>query len=146
MHELDNVINKFHNTACSFDENNFHPNMIFKSGPKFRTGPMNLFNSCLTNKVWPWTESRVLFIGKPSKPDYTDPSAYRPICMSSHVGNVFEWKLNSRLEILLMNNPLIDHKQDGFSPKKVSTTHTLLSDEKRKKLVKMRRLKTFEGD
>ena len=24
MHELDNVINKLHNTACSFDENNFH--------------------------------------------------------------------------------------------------------------------------
>ena len=37
LHEIDNVFNKLHNTAFSFDENNFHPKMIVKSGPKFRT-------------------------------------------------------------------------------------------------------------
>ena len=47
MHELDNVINKLHNTACSSDENKFHPKMIVKSGPKFRTCLVNLFKSCL---------------------------------------------------------------------------------------------------
>ena len=35
MHDLDNVINKLHNTAFSSDENKFHPKMIVKSGPKF---------------------------------------------------------------------------------------------------------------
>ena len=72
-HELDNVVNKLHNTASSSDENNFHPKMIVKSGPKFRTCLVNLFKSCLTNRVWPWTESRVLFNNKPCKPDYTVP-------------------------------------------------------------------------
>ena len=63
LHELENVINILHNTT-SFDENNFHPKMIVSSGPNFRTFLVNLFNSCLTNSQWPWTETRVLFIKK----------------------------------------------------------------------------------
>ena len=55
LHELENVINKLHNTT-SFDENNFHPKMIVSSGPNFRTCLVNLFNSCLINSQWPWTE------------------------------------------------------------------------------------------
>ena len=124
MHEVDNVINKLHNTACLFDENLFHPKMIVKSGPKFRTCLVNLFNSCLTNSVWPWTESPVLFIKKPSNPDYFDSSAFRPIRMSSHVGKVFERILNNRLKIFLMNNNLIDHEHEGCLPK-TSTTRSL---------------------
>ena len=49
--------------------------MIVSSGPNFRTCLVNLFNSSLTNSQWQWTESRVRFIEKQSKPDYTDPSA-----------------------------------------------------------------------
>ena len=124
MHELDSVINKLHYTACSFDKNNFNPKMIVKSGSKFCTCLVNLFNSCLTNSVWPWTESHVLFIKKPSKPDYTNPSAYRLICMSSHVGKVFERIQSNRLKIFLMNNNLIDHQQGGFLPQN-STTRSL---------------------
>ena len=60
LHELANVITKLHNTACSFDKNNFQPNMIVKSCPIFRTCLVNLFNACLTNSQWPWTDSRVL--------------------------------------------------------------------------------------
>ena len=124
MHELDNVIRKLHNTACSSDENKFHPKMIVKSGPKFRTGLVNLFKSRLTNSVWPWTESGVLFNKKPCKPDYTDLSACRRICMSSHVGKVFERILNNRLKIFLKNNNLIYHEQEVFLPEK-STTRSL---------------------
>ena len=98
--------------------------MIVSSGPNFRTCLVNLFNSCLINSQWPWTESRVLFIKKPSKPDYTDPSAYRPLCMSSHIGKVFERILNNRIKTFLMNNNLIDHEQEGFFPKK-STKRSL---------------------
>ena len=76
------------------------------------------------NSVWPWTEPGVLFNKKPCKPDYTDPSAYRPICMSSHVGIVFEIISNNRLKIILKNNNLIDHEQECFLPEK-STTRSL---------------------
>ena len=51
MHELDNIITKLHNTACSFDENNFHSKMIVQSGPKVCTCLVNLFNSCLKNSL-----------------------------------------------------------------------------------------------
>ena len=37
MHELDNVSNKLHNTACPSDENKFHPKLMVKSGPKFNS-------------------------------------------------------------------------------------------------------------
>ena len=51
LHELENVLNKHHNTI-SFDANNFHPKMIVSSGPNFRTCLVNLFSSCLTNSQW----------------------------------------------------------------------------------------------
>ena len=109
--------------TCSFDWNNFHPKMIVKSGPKIRTCLVNLLTSCLINSMCPWTESRVLFIRKPSKPDYTDPSAYRPICKSSHVGKVIERILNNRLKIFLMNSNLVDHERQGFLPEKALHVH-----------------------
>ena len=65
-----------------------------------------------------------LWYNEDVKPDYTDPSVYRPLCMSSHTGKVFERILNNRLKTLLMNNNLIDHKQKGFLPDK-STTFTV---------------------
>ena len=120
MHELDKVINKLHNTACS-DENNFYNEMVVIFGTKIRTCLVIFFKSYPTNSVWLWTESRVLFIKKPSKPDNTDISAYRSICMSSHVGKVFERILNNRLKSFLMNNNLIDHGEGNFLPKNSTT-------------------------
>ena len=66
------------------------------------------------------------FIKKPSKPDYTDPSAYGSICKSSHVGQVFERILNNRLKIFLMNNNLMDYEQESFLPKKSTTCSLFL--------------------
>ena len=51
MHELDNVINNLHNTACSSGENKFNPKMFVKSGLKFRICLVSLFSSCLTKSV-----------------------------------------------------------------------------------------------
>ena len=122
LHELENVIDKLHHNT-SFDENNFHPKMIVRSVPNFCICLVNLFSSCLTNSQWSWTESRVLFIKKPSKPDYTNPSAYRPLCMSSHIGKMFERILNNRSKTFLMNTNLFDHEQEGFLPKRVLHVH-----------------------
>ena len=84
--------------------------MIVNSGANFRTYLVNLFSFCLTRSQWLWTESRVLSIEKPLKIDYTDPFAYRPLCMTSHIGKVFERMLNNRIKVFLMNNNLIDHE------------------------------------
>ena len=126
--------------------------MIVRSGPNFRTCLVILSSSCLTNSQWPWTESRVLFIKKPSKLDYTDPSAYRPLCMSSHIGEVFERILNNRLKTFLMNKNLIDHEQEGFLSKKLTTRslyqlkieyEVLTRDKKKAALINLDLEKTF---
>ena len=92
--------------------------------PKICTCLVNLFNCCRTNSQGPWTESPVLFLKKPSKPDYTDPSAFRPLCKSSHSCKVIQLVLNNRVKLFLMNNILIDHEQAGFWPKN-STTRSI---------------------
>ena len=91
--------------------------MIVSSGSNFRTCLVNLFSSWLTNRQWLSTKNLVFFLlKKPSKPDCTDPSVLRPLCMSSHIGKVFERILNNRIKTFLMNNNLIDHEQEGFLP------------------------------
>ena len=92
--------------------------MVIMSGNNFRTCLINLFNSCLRSGAWPWTDTRVLFIKKHMKADYSNPSAYRPISISSHIGKVFERILNRRLMRYMLSEKLIDIEQEGFLPKK----------------------------
>ena len=91
--------------------------MVIMSGNNFRTYLINLFDSCLRSGVWPWTDTRVLFIKKHMKADYSNPSAYRPISISSHIGKVFEI-LNRRIMRYMLSEKLIDIEQEGFLPKK----------------------------
>ena len=88
------------------------------SGNNFRTCLINLFNSCLRSGAWPWTDTRVLLIKKPMKADYSNPSAFRPISISSHIGKVFERILNRRLMRYMLSEKLIDIEQEGFLPEK----------------------------
>ena len=68
--------------------------------------------------VFAWTDTRVLFIKKPMKADYSNPSAYRPISISSHIGKFFEKILNRRLMRYMLSEKLNDIEQEGFLPKK----------------------------
>ena len=96
--------------------------MIAMSGPTFRTCLINLFNSCLSSASWPWNETRVLFLKKPSlKPNYSEPSAIRPISISSPIGKLFERILNNRLKTFMLENDLIDQEQEGFLQNKKTT-------------------------
>ena len=52
------------------------------------------------------------------KADYSNPSAYRPISISSHIGKVFERILNRRVMRYKLSEKLIDIEQEGFLPKK----------------------------
>ena len=109
---------------CSPEDNQIHPKMIAMSGPTFRTCLINLFNSCLSSASWPWNETRVLFLKKPLKPNYSEPSAYGPISISSHIGKLFERILNNRLKTFMLENNLIDQEQEGFMQNK-NTTRSL---------------------
>ena len=124
LDELDEVLDRLRNSSSSLDDDNLHPKMIVFSGPYFRRVLITLFNRCLVTSKWPWPEARALFIKKPSKPDYTDPSAYRPLSITSHIGKIFERILNKRLTCYLMKNQLIDQEQEGFLANR-NTTRSL---------------------
>ena len=55
----------------SFDPNGFHI-QILKLGNYARTFLLEIFNKCWNEAVWPWTQSRVIFIRKPNKAKYDD--------------------------------------------------------------------------
>ena len=129
--ELNHVFETGSKINCSPDDYYIHPKMIAMSGPTFRTCLINLFNSFLSSASWPWNETRVLFLKKPLKPNYCEPSAYRPISISSHIVRqelhkqilqceftkshckVFERILNNRLKTFMLENNLIDPEQEG---------------------------------
>ena len=90
------VIETVSKMNCSPDNDHIHPKMIAMSDPFFRTCLINLFNSCLSSASWLCSETRKLFLKKPLKPNYSEPSAYRPISISCHIGKLFERILNNR--------------------------------------------------
>ena len=138
--ELNHVIETVSKMNCSPDDDHIHPKMIAMSGPTFGTCLINLFNSCLNSASWPRTETRVLFLKKPLKPNYSEPSAYRPISISSHIGKLFERILNNRLKTFMLENNLIDQEQEGFMQKK-NTTRSLFQLKIEFELMKKSKLK-----
>ena len=122
--EFNHVIETVSKMNCSSNDDSIHPRMIAISGPTFRTSPINLFNSGLSSASWPWYETRVLVLKKPLKPNYSEPSAYRPISNTSHIRERSERILNKRLMTFMLENSLIDPEQEGFLKNK-NTTRSL---------------------
>ena len=94
--------------------------MIAFSGLYFRSVLITLSNRCLVTSKWPWPEARTLR-QKPSKPDYTDTTAYGPLSNTSHIGKSFERNLNNSLTDYLMKNQIFDHERERFLANKNTT-------------------------
>ena len=88
--------------------------MMKKLGNYARTFLLEIFNKCWKEAVWPWTQSRVIFIRKPNKAKHDDCSSYRPLNISSHFGKFFERMLCTRVIGHLETNILSATKQEGF--------------------------------
>ena len=75
-----------------------------------------LFNKIITTSQFPgsWKESKVAFLKKPNKTDYTNPKSYRPISLLSDASKIFERVLNARLKYHIENHKLIHELQFGF--------------------------------
>ena len=136
--ELKNAILKSSNTI-SFDIDGLHLTMIKNLGTKALLFPLNIFNACWEYHVWPWTESRVVFIRKPNKERYDECFSYRPLSISSHIGKTLEKLLATRIKSHLDVNGMLGDKREGFRSKRNTTRslyrlHRMLENAKRSRL------------
>ena len=106
--------------STAFDTDNIHVSMLNHFGPKTKQSLLNFFNDCYRSANWPWKTSKVFFIIKAGKANYTSSSSHRPLTISSHVGKLLERILNKRLKTFLEKNPLKEREQEGFREKRSS--------------------------
>ena len=100
--------------SISFDNCLFHPSMILNLGPNAIAFKTKLFNFCLKSGKWPWDAANVIFLKKEGKDSYAAPGAYRPISLTSYIGQILEKILADRLNLYLLKIGLVDPSQEGF--------------------------------
>ena len=105
-------------SANSVDNHNFHPLMLKHLGTSALKLLLKTLNLCLKNQIWIWKSANVIFLRKAGKDDYSKPGSYRPICITSYIGKVFEAIIATRIEIYLRNTNQVDQYQEGFSQSK----------------------------
>lgn len=81
---------------------------------------VRLFNACLQHGTFPaaWKEGSLRALLKGDDKDPTDPKSYRPICLLSVVGKLFEKLLRGRIARSAMAPGKISARQYGFVPGK----------------------------
>ena len=109
------ILKAIKSTGKSVDNFNFHPAMFRHLGNKAISILQQLFNMCLRNHEWIWDGAEVIFLRKAGKDSYAKPGSYRPICITSYIGKLFESIIARRIEILLHRTQQTDPNQEGFS-------------------------------
>ena len=101
--------------AKSVDNHNVHPKMLEHLGPEALNIIQKIFNSCIENKIWLWSEAKVIFLRKSGKDSYSKPGSYRPISITSYIGKLFEKIISRRIQKLLLLKNITDPDQEGFT-------------------------------
>ena len=109
MYELDCAI-KDVPQSDAFDNDGIHASMLKHFGIRMKVRLLKLFNSCWHESTWPWNSSRVIFIKKAGKPNYSSSSSYRQVTLHSHVGKLFERMINRRLRNFFMSCKKIEEE------------------------------------
>ena len=123
MYELECAIKDIPQSDA-FDNDGIHASMLKHFGIRMKLRLLKLLKSCWHESTWPWNSSRVHFIKKPDKSSYAFSSSYRPIIISSHVGELFERMINRRLRTFLTSCEIFKEEQKGFREKR-STVRSL---------------------
>ena len=119
MYELECAI-KDVPQSDAFDNDGVHASMLKHFGIRMKLRLLKFFNSCWYESTWPWNSSRVIFIKKPGKSNYSSSSSYRPLTLSSHVGKLFERMINRRLRTFFTSCKIIEEEQEGFREKRTT--------------------------
>ena len=122
--EVENAIKSFgcKKVAVGYDAISYS---MLSHLPKRWVGLLHqLFLKCWESGVLPsvWKKSIITPILKPSKPRY-DPSSYRPISLTSHVGKVMEKIVLKRLTYYCDKNKIIPNVQAGFRKGRSTIDH-----------------------
>ena len=105
---LNHTIRTLPTSNKAIDTDCIHTKMLQRSAPNFWKPLPRLFNKCMEEKTWPWVTNKVIFMRKPGKSNYSSPSSYRLITISSYVGKVFERLLESRIRTLAEHEGILD--------------------------------------
>ena len=84
---------------------------------------LKLFNACLSSGPYPslWSNGYITPLHKSN--DFSDPSNYRGITITSAIGKVFNKILNNRLDSFLADKNFINECQIGFTKKARTADH-----------------------
>lgn len=104
------------------------PNQVIQAGGKgLEKSILCIANSCLSLGLFPaaWKVACTAILRKPQKPDYSDPTAYRPIALLSCLGKVIEAVLANRFKAKAEANLILPSGHYGGRPQR-STEDALL--------------------
>ena len=114
LEELEHTLRNLKTSGKSLDNDAIHPKMIKFAGTRFKDCLVHIANRSLDEGYWPWMFSKVTFLRKRGKPDYTNPTGYRPITISSYCGKIVERLLGARLRGFFRTSKAIDAEQKGL--------------------------------
>lgn len=98
-------------------------NWVWRSiWPRIGQHVLFLFKMITIHGIIPgeWKTARIVMIPKPGKPDYTSPSAYRPIALLNTLSKVYEKHLTITLSHQFESNRLLHNGHYGGCPHRSS--------------------------
>ena len=103
------------------------PQVLRHFGPRAIDKLTRIYRACITLGFVPleWRRSRVIFLPKPGKSDYTVPKAFRPISLTSYLFKVLERLVLWELEDTCLIKYPVHYNQHGF--RHGSSTESALS-------------------
>jgi ribonuclease HI len=124
MAELDNTLRSITKTKVSEGPDKISYRQLKQLSPKYKEKVLSLFNIVWNSGEVPsaWKETIIKPIPKAGKPKQ-DPSSFRPIALTSHLGKVFERIIKDRLNYHCEKHRVIPVCQAGFRKGRGVTDH-----------------------
>ena len=111
--ELKQTIKQLKTNNKGVDPYGLHPKLLKKLKFNNISKCLQLINSAFFMGIWPFDKTIVKFLKKSGKTEYSDPSSWRPISLTSHSDKVVERRIDRRLRFWKETSKLITQ---GLNP------------------------------